>query len=313
MVSHIIYEVISGSHAYGFATPDSDYDYRGIAIPPEKTVLGFAYPFDQFESKDPDRTIYNIQKFCKLASDANPNVIELLWIPEKLIIKNSTWGELLRENRDIFLSKKIKFTFSGYAIAQLKRIQTHKRWLLNPPKVQPARKEYGLPETSTTGAAIKSVLQAAESKGIEIDFLFSPEMADLARKERAFFNAQKEWENYESWKKNRNPARAEIEAKYGYDCKHAVHLLRLLRMCKEILSTGEVLVERPDAEELRAIRTGSWSYEKLIEWAEQQDQEMNELYEKSLLPRTADIEKINDLCVNLIKDFQIQRRRSGST
>ena len=57
----IIFECISGSHAYGLNTPESDTDYRGICIPPEDYFLGM-YSFDQHEQKDPDRTIFNIKK-----------------------------------------------------------------------------------------------------------------------------------------------------------------------------------------------------------------------------------------------------------
>jgi len=45
-----------------------------------------------------------------------------------------------------------------------------------------------------------------------------------------------------------------LEAKFGFDTKHAMHLIRLLRMAREILETGVVHVKRPDAEELSAIR-----------------------------------------------------------
>ncbi|AEZ66297.1 hypothetical protein phiTE_131 [Pectobacterium phage phiTE] len=38
--------------------------------------------------------------------------------------------------------------------------------------------------------------------------------------------------------KNRNAARHELEEKFGYDTKHAMHLVRLLRMSQEILETG---------------------------------------------------------------------------
>lgn len=62
----------------------------------------------------------------------------------------------------------------------------------------------------------------------------------------------------------RNPARAALEARYGYDTKHAMHLVRLLRMGREVLQRGEVLVRRPDAAELLAIRHGEWSFERVV-------------------------------------------------
>ena len=72
----------------------------------------------------------------------------------------------------------------------------------------------------------------------------------------AYRQARRDWENYQSWKKNRNPARARLEAQFGYDTKHAQHLIRMLRMGIEILRDCEVRVRRKDAAELRAIRAG---------------------------------------------------------
>lgn len=63
-------------------------------------------------------------------------------------------------------------------------------------------------------------------------------------------------------------ARAELEAQHGYDTKHAMHLVRLLRMGEEILSTGRVNVRREDADELMAIRKGALSYDQLLEQSE---------------------------------------------
>ena len=84
------------------------------------------------------------------------------------------------------------------------------------------------------------------------------------------------------------------------NCKHAMHLVRLLKMCKEIMELGQVIVKRPDREELLAIRNGAWTYEQLVGWAAQQDKEMQELYEKSTLPHTPDIKKLDDLCMELV-------------
>lgn len=43
---------------------------------------------------------------------------------------------------------------------------------------------------------------------------------------------------------------------FGYDTKNAAHLLRLLRMACDLFETGTLVVRRPDAEELRAVKRG---------------------------------------------------------
>lgn len=111
------------------------------------------------------------------------------------------------------------------------------------------------------------------------------------------------WKEYWQWKRNRNEARAKLEEQYLFDTKHAMHLMRLLRMAKEILTDGEVIVRRPDAEELLAIRDGSFDYEQLVKTAEQIDQELNELYDKSVLPHSADKELINALYIEIVQEF----------
>jgi predicted nucleotidyltransferase len=70
-----IYLTRHGSHAYGTNIPSSDIDIRGIAIAPKPFYLGFSKVFEQAEQKDPDFVIFEIKKFFKLASVANPNAI----------------------------------------------------------------------------------------------------------------------------------------------------------------------------------------------------------------------------------------------
>jgi hypothetical protein len=81
-----------------------------------------------------------------------------------------------------------------------------------------------------------------------------------------------------------------------------MHLVRLLRMCREILAEGRVVVRRPDAEELLAIRSGAWPYERLIEWAKAEDQALTELMRTSPLPREPDRAAIDRLCVELTEE-----------
>jgi len=166
---------LGGSQAYGTSTPTSDADYRGVAIPPRETILGVLNNFDQAMWSDPDPrkawecTVYSLPKFVRLALDCNPNIIEMLFLSEEARWCLRTW-QFFEGVRDAFLSKKAKFTFSGYAMSQLKRIKTHRKWLLDPPKAPPTRQDFGLPErplmprehVDAAAAAIQKQLDAWE-------------------------------------------------------------------------------------------------------------------------------------------------------
>lgn len=51
----------------------------------------------------------------------------------------------------MFLSSKAKFTFSGYAWAQLAKIERHRKWIVEGVLKQPIRTDFGLPEVSPRG------------------------------------------------------------------------------------------------------------------------------------------------------------------
>lgn len=106
--------------------------------------------------------------------------------------------------------------------------------------------------------------------------------------------------SFHTWKKNRNVSRSELEVKFGMDTKHAMHVVRLLRTAEELLTTGEVLVKRPDAEELLAIRNGAWSYEQMMTFFEEKSKYIrNELYHKSELPQEPDYDKAAEVLIEL--------------
>lgn len=90
--------------------------------------------------------------------------------------------------------------------------------------------------------------------------------------------------------------RRELIEKYGYDCKNAAHLIRLLRMCKEYMETGVMQVFRTnDAEELKEIKSGKWTVDRVNKEAERGFQECREAYEHSTLPDEIDFEKVDKL------------------
>ena len=304
--SRTILLVTHGSHAYGLNTPTSDIDIKGVCIEPTALHYGFLHRFEQQEQMvakghPHDRVVYSLKKFAHLAADCNPNIIEVLWVDDCDVRKSDAFGDELRSMRGDFLSKKARWTFAGYAHAQLKRIKTHRSWLLNPPSAPPTRGGFGLSETSKVSQSELGAFDAALQQGIGIEL--SKELFTVFTREKQYQSAKNHWEQYQTWKKQRNPARAELEARYGYDCKHGAHLVRLMRMCREIMTTGEVRVRRPDREELLAIRNGAWDYDRIVEFAERAEDECAELYETSTLRKEPDRVRLDAAIVSITERY----------
>jgi predicted nucleotidyltransferase len=342
-----IYVTRHGSHAYGTTVPTSDLDIRGIAIAPKDYYLGCNKNFEQAEMKDPDFVVFELRKFLKLASDCNPNALELIFTDPEDHLVQTPLGSVLVENRNMFLTKRVKFTFQGYAHSQMKRIRLHRQYLLHPVHKPPTREEFKLPERTVipadqlaaAKAAIKKRLDewnwhefenvepsmrlalqdefcrrlteitawsweetpqkmfeaAAHTLGYDTNFI------EFLDKERQYTSKMREWQQYQEWKKNRNPLRADMEAQFGYDLKHALHLVRLSRTCKELLIEGVLRVRRPDAAELLSIRSGAWTYDHLVEWFAQQEIEIEEAAKTSTLPHSPDRNKIDKLCQEMVE------------
>lgn len=331
---------VGGSCAYGMNTPESDLDIKGIFLSEEKELLGYLggpSQFDAVEHIEPlkchfnervtklaengcEGVLYELRKFMSLASVGNPNILEILFCDEEDVILNSRWGKLLRENRKLFLSQVVRYSYAGYAVSQLKRIQSHRSHILNPMEEKPNRKSFGLTEDRVLPTHRRGEIEALIKK--ETDRGFTRDQAILFIKENqwvieledqnffanlnaeyAYSKAMEKWVRYCDWLKNRNPERAALEAKMGFDGKHAAHLMRLLRTGKELMETGELLVRRPDAEELLSIRNGAWSYDKLIEEATTLKDELDGNKISSVLPVRTNREALNDLCVEIYQSY----------
>jgi hypothetical protein len=146
-------------------------------------------------------------------------------------------------------------------------------------------------------AALSTI--ANEKLGIDLP----KNIITLFTQEKAYAAAKAHYDQYVNWKKTRNPARAEMEAKWGFDVKHGCHLIRLMRMSKEILVLGKVLVKRPDRDELLAIRRGERTYDNLVEEAERLEAECDALYTTSMLPREPDRVKLDTMIVDMTERY----------
>lgn len=296
-IEYRIFETISGSQMYGTATPTSDIDYRGVVIPPMEVLLDPLHGFEQKDSgfDEEDRTLYSLGKYFKLCADGNPNIVELLFAPEECWVYDwRDWYSVLN-NRHLFISKKVKYTFTGYAFSQLHKIKQHRKWFIDPPKEKPTRKAYGLTDVpKISGEGLQAV------SNIAFDLL-EPCFRDEIRRELDYREAKQSWDNYMSWFKNRNPLRKDLEDKYGYDTKCALHLFRLMEEGRQLLLTGEIIFPLENAEELLEIRNGKYTYDEIIEKAKILESHFEEWYNQSILPHSPDWGKIRDLYFKLIQ------------
>lgn len=113
--------MLGGSHAYGTATKDSDEDWRGVYAAPTRATWHLSEPQQTIHRETPDLACHELAKFCRLAVSCNPNVLETLFIEQPHFLRRE--GKWLRENRDLFLSRKAKLTYGGYAQSQLQKAQ----------------------------------------------------------------------------------------------------------------------------------------------------------------------------------------------
>ncbi len=373
---HTVFLTVMGSRAYGLEREDSDWDYRGIIIPPIQNYINCTNKFEQLTDKGApevykfypkgllkdgsDMQVTEITKFARLAAEGNPSIIEILFSDESNYVLKDPIIQKLIDNRDLFLSKLIKGRFSGYARSQLHRLKQHKHWFDLPLIEKPSRSQfkladYDLISKDQLGAAI-TLIDSEVSK--LISFYDYEEMSDTFRielqnsvprmlknvwvgmhkdepfpietnedinkalfvstakklgysdnfleiliSEKSYRSALTEWQHHNDWVKNRNPKRAALEKKIGYDTKFGVNLVRLLRMAKEIITVKQVLVKRHDAEELKEILNGKWKYDYLVDYAENLDLELSSLLKESTLPNKPDINKIEKIVFDIVMEY----------
>jgi uncharacterized protein len=122
----IIFETIVGSHAYGTSTVESDKDIRGVFVQPLNDIFKYGY-VEQISDEKNDVVFYEVKRFIDLIIDNNPNILELLASPEDCVIYRNPIFKVLEENREKFLTKRVKYTFAGYAIEQIRKARGYNK------------------------------------------------------------------------------------------------------------------------------------------------------------------------------------------
>jgi len=140
--ANVHYEALTGSVAYGASSDTSDMDIVGFCIPPKEVTFphlageipGFGRQKTQFGDwqqhhimdkearQEYDFCVYSIVKFFNLAMENNPNMVDVLFVPQRCVLFCSSVAQIVRDNRKMFLHKGSYHKFRGYAYASLSKL-----------------------------------------------------------------------------------------------------------------------------------------------------------------------------------------------
>lgn len=132
----LLSEIGSGLHGVTIAGTD-DHDEMGICIPPPECVVALE-PFEQYQDRwhadgtripegqrsgpgDTDHVTYSPNKWVRLAAQGNPTVLMVLFSPDPLI-ELDPYGQHIRDNKHLFITKEAGRRFHGYLVAQKERM-----------------------------------------------------------------------------------------------------------------------------------------------------------------------------------------------
>lgn len=367
--NRIIYEFISGSHSYGLNTPTSDVDVRGLFYRTIPELLSIKPPPpDPISDDKQDISYYSIRRFFELAKDVNPNICEFLYIPDQFVKVKTPLMNLILKNRHLFISKKAKFTFSGYAYQQVSKAKGENKWINNPkPEAKPLREDFcwvipdqdaydffddfqDLPPfrpvplkrwEQVVGLKLDQCMCSSvehtpnqfrlynygnKSKGVFRDGNIVVESIPLEDEhnlycgtliynENAYNSEKRDWKNYWDWKRNRNEARwvQQESGELDFDAKNMCHCIRILKSGNNILRNGEPIIFWTGAEQklLMDIRQGKIKFDDIMKMSDDLKQEMEELYISSNIPHSCDLDKIDQLYLEIMNEIDRENLRQA--
>ena len=307
--NNIMLLTLGGSWSYGTQNDNSDVDIRGIFGETKNQIIGLSES-TQFEDEETDTVIYSFSKIVKLMMNCNPNVIEMFGTRDDMVFYMSEEGKLLKDNINLFLSKRAKFTFSGYANEQLRRLENAL-----------ARDSY--PEEEKTKHIIKSIENMYEhfkthyadfgEDGFKMYRGLLPEtntydiLVDINLKGyplRYYKGIQSEmnlcYRNYEKLN-SRNRKKDDNHLN-----KHAMHLVRLILASIDIFEQGKIITYREkDLPLLLSIRNGEFQKEdktyrkEFFEIIDDLSKRLDYAYKNTSLPDEPDYEKIEELVMDI--------------
>jgi len=329
----------TGSHLYGTSTVLSDHDYEGIFIEPPSYVLGnksctevnFSTGNDKSRntSEDIDCKLYSLRKYLSLVQQNNPNKIEILFIPGKSLVfkKEKYWNNIV-DNKDFFLSLKLKHSFSGYAKSQEHKLLTKKKRYeelisfreilkeglergckligdLDLIEICECRKYHS--ENDTIGVHLVKKMKEKYSYIKYKKTIEGTDSISVDNKDYNFGMSLQKIYSYVDKEVKKYGGRLEYLKEYGFDLKFCSHLFRLYYEGLRLLKKGNLIFPMPENEIkfMMDIKSGKYSLNFLIEKSKKLEFLFEKAYQenKAKLPYSPNFVAIGKLQQDMILSY----------
>lgn len=197
----LLFMTLSGAHLYGFPSPDSDYDLRGVHLLPVQEVVGLHEGRETIERTkmsqglEIDLVTYDVKKFFGLLLKKNGSVLEHLYAP--LIVQTTPVHEELKTIARRLITRHHYHHYYGFAESQWKLFNKNQ-----PHRVKPLLYIY---RVLLTGIHLMRTGEV-ESNLLKLNTLFNlsyipdlvarklagPELAELAEVDLPFYQSEYE-------------------------------------------------------------------------------------------------------------------------
>ena len=305
--SNILFLTLGGSHAYGTNVEGSDIDIRGVAGSPE--ILGFNH-FEQAIDNQTDTVIYAVNKFVSLLVQGNPNIIELLGNDPELYVNMTPEGQMLLDNRTLFLTRRIAYSYGGFANDQLRRLQMGLLRNGTLPEPLKNRFEKRSLDRLVAGQGKDDIFEITISENADEEgkhpLLISGSLNNypVTSLKSLLKSLTMTVEQYEQ------PQHPKAQKDAAHINKHAMHIVRLYYTAFDILEKGEIITRRDkEREELLTIRNGKYLREdgsyapEFFEFVDALEKRFQRDAKETMLPTKPDSAKIEELLVEINKRY----------
>ncbi|KZL92482.1 DNA polymerase beta superfamily protein [Clostridium magnum] len=307
--NNIILLTTGGSHAYGTDVETSDLDIRGIALNSKKELLTMKCKDKPFENRDNEKdvTIYFLKQIINLLTNANPNVLEILGTKEDHLFICTKEGRMLKDNANMFLSKRAYVSFGGYAIQQLRRLQNALA-RDSYPQVEKEKHILGSIEKQmmtftdrykkVINGELKLYIDKSSRQGFENEIFIDISLKKYPLRDlKGMYSEMNQVVNDYYKLNHRNSKKDELHLN-----KHAMHLIRLLVTGTEILEGKGINTYREKERELLLdIRSSKYTYEQIFEMVDTYDKQFEYAKKNCNLPDTPNYKKIDELVIEINK------------